>query len=116
MRRMYSENQLKEVVNKGIQEGAIQVGTKLYKHELEIDHNGYYVMITTDKNSYVGGDLYDIITGSNVINFYAYIDDFNMILGISSDGQDLYYINSSGVLSTLSLSDTEVTNDDVTPL
>ena len=40
MRRMYSENQLKEVVNKGIESGEIPSGGKLYRHQITMSCSG----------------------------------------------------------------------------
>ena len=46
MRKMFSENQIKNIVNQGIESGEISGGTKLYKHELNFEFNDSTNLVT----------------------------------------------------------------------
>ena len=100
MRRMYSENQLKEVVNKGIQEGTIEIpsgGTQLYKH---IYSNQDFTEILTfisnkqdiltDESNIVSCFNYDYGSGQFVFNVVLYNE-------VDGSGQTLHAQDLTGV-------------------
>ena len=102
MRRMYSENQLKEVVNKGIQEGAIEIPiseTKLYNHIVLVgetndpeDNPWLVFMFQSTKASYTKNEIEDFV--KNVASF-SYTDV--AIMGIPCYATNTNYaVNSQG--------------------
>ena len=60
MRKMFSENQIKSIVNQGIESGDIQVGTKLYRHVISASENNYFEEKKTISFS-VKGKMFGII-------------------------------------------------------
>lgn len=76
MRRMYSENQLKDVVNKGIQSGEIEIpsgGTKLYKHTFTVANFINFVVYSNSNEPITSLTLLDaIIEGTESINYCIY--------------------------------------------
>ena len=114
MRKMWTKHQVKQIVNDGIQHGEI-TATRLYKHEIEIDQNNY-VIITNVNESLVGSEIYDVLTGIVILQFIDLNTNYSEILSINDDGDELYYIDNTGSISNISLSDTEISSDTVIPL
>ena len=100
MRKMFSENQIKSIVNQGIESGEISGGTKLYKHTIELedaDGNQYmFVLVNTDNTHYTIDS--SINNDSGIIQYSV---DNGMGVGI------LVYslIISSGALTMLFIDD-----------
>lgn len=79
MRRMFSENQIKSLVNKGIEDGEISGGTKLYAHLIFDDSGTNGITIISNKKEKFTkeklkeGILYDASLG--VLFMSVYRDD-----------------------------------------
>ena len=110
MRKMFSENQIKNIINQGVQQGEIQVGTKLYLHNVVVDEKELQVL-NTSSDSLVGQDIQAIFTDSISIRYSN--NDNEFMLAPSSNG---FYFISSGAIDNLEFEDTEITDDDVTAL
>ena len=114
MRRMFSENQVKnmsvQAVNEGIEQGQIQVGTKLYLHNVVVDEKELQVL-NTSSDTLVGQDIQVIFTDSISIRYSN--NDNEFVLAPSSNG---FYFISAGAIDNLEFEDTEITSDEVIPL
>ena len=71
MRKMFSKNQIKEIVNQGIESGDVQVGTKLYEHSI------YFEFDSDQSDTGLTLPIYII---SNNPNPYS-LNDFSVMLG-----------------------------------
>lgn len=104
MRRMYSENQLKEVVNKGIQEGEIEIPKEPTLDDIQYEFDGdnnecaiifpkgimpEYLWLRADDNQesyvYIGVDKASVKNGYSV--------------GIYNDGTDFKLIANSNYIN-----------------
>ena len=118
MRKMFSENQIKNIVNQGIKSGEISGGTKLYRHTIILEDsneitwtlvliNNYPEQITTANYEH----FYGIVQFSysedvnGIISYACTNNDLDMCIVISSNGQSVSITNVDGIQS-----------DEVTPL
>lgn len=72
MRKMYSENQVKEIVNKGIESGEIPIpsgGTQLYQHKLIQTNTIYIIVIDTIESNIASGEIGSRIKQSLISQF-----------------------------------------------
>ena len=116
MRRMYSENQLKEVVNKGIQSGDIEIpsgGTQLYSHSI---HFGDYYFKCLSQKATAFTNVNDMV--KNTISYYD-AREFDptsgypvIMLGYDASALKMIYISGTTISQA---SGTDIT-DVVTPL
>ena len=91
MRRMFSEKQVKELVNQGIEEGSIHIpsgGTKLYKHSAKVN------ILTVDGDIDFGGDITLVII-SKTPNSYV---DISALTNDMSNFINIYCLNNQGYL------------------
>ena len=123
MRKMFSKNQIKELavegVNAGISSGSVQVGTKLYKHEIKLDEDKYFVYIDTFPINYAEDedDVGYLLINFHVAFYYVSSDAYLFpVLGWGDNLQtELEYMNN-GSLSSIQLDSLDIVEDIVTPL
>ena len=121
MRKMYSENQIKKLVNDGIESGEIQVpgGTKLYHHSLRIESDYTYniSVISTQEEPYItptDSALELQLCYQGVINIFD-DDQVKAISYVDLEAGDtgyIYYANGD----TASVSNLASVSDEVTSL
>ena len=111
MRKMYSKNQIKEIIKKALESGEITGGTKLYKHTMNVidtavnEHN--VVMISTLKEEIENGEpLLDYLEGCISLTS----ESCNIIFG----NNDSFYMLVDGALENMNL--ITIVSDEVTPL
>ena len=94
---MFSEKQIKNIVNQGIQEGEINASKKLYAHNI-VDKGGTeYVLITNSKDSLVGKTLAEIqalFSSSSCLRMIA--NNRHNIIGLADDSADGFCVASNG--------------------
>ena len=63
MRKMFSEKQIKNIVNQGIESGEISGGTKLYLHTLYFESSGFtiYIVSSIEDVAQSGTDIDSLI-------------------------------------------------------
>ena len=119
MRRMYSENQLKEVVNKAIQSGEIEVGKKIYQHLLELT-DGAQIYIYNNSNEKIdtldGLDLMD--SAVSLFPPMIYIDSVGVSVPILHyESYVVAYSNGSSSIQSKDLTDyIDDVNDTITAI
>ena len=60
MRKMYSEQEIAELINKAIKENFINIGTKIYIHTITLDNDvgdNFVIITTTDKTPFISTEL-----------------------------------------------------------
>ena len=132
MRKMFSQNQIKNIVNEGIEAGEINAGTKLYKHYVDIvcedalsNEYEFYIEFTSSKKETLN---IDSAFSSNDIEFISFSrceelnsnPDLYTIQFMQINGGELLLRGLQNDFQTLSLKDITATissvDDQVTPL
>lgn len=78
MRKMYSKKQIEEIAKSS--------GTKLYRHLIEDNNNGYYFILITTNDQPID---FSIINNAQKLNSYLHTE--NVIQFIGDEGPILYY-------------------------
>lgn len=118
-RKLVSKKQIQDIVNKGISDDEIEIGTKLYKHEITIVENNYVegdcvLTLINDSNEEINMvNLSDYIESS--LKLYIYDGDSIYILLTASVGIKCDKSDDSMVFCT-DISISNVKTDDITPL
>ena len=111
MRKMFSKNQIKDIVNQGIESGEISGGTKLYLHEIRINDVATYNIITTFKEE-ITYDTDNLISSALAIdndNGYACVFDY--------DGDCFYYFSGGNFVQDQVINNQEsIVYISITPL
>ena len=97
MRKMFSKNQIKEIVNDGIQSGEIEIGTKLYLHEISIiDDDIFEAVVTILSTKENIEQVEDLLSAVIVSNTYPDADPV-IVFKFYYDGT---YVNAKGIIAT----------------
>ena len=118
MRRMFSENQVKEMsvqaVKKGIEQGQVQVGTKLYVHNVTCDGRQELQIINTSPESLIGENAIEIFPDALLMKNGS--SDYEIILA-PKGASGLYFI-SAGAIDSIDYGEDEevIVSDEVSPL
>lgn len=121
MRRMFSENQIKNIVNQGIQEGEIQVGTKLYvrKYSCADQDQTYYIefeIVTPLKDIPEEGLEADIENAISIRNAVDKNNSYDLVyLGKYTSGEKLgldFIYNDGG---DVTISNVEIGSNEYSP-
>lgn len=81
MRKMYSKKQIEEIAKSS--------GTKLYKHLIEDNNNGYFFILITTNNQPIN---FSIITNSSELNNYLQTEN---VITFTGDGGVVIYDGSN---------------------
>lgn len=109
MRKMFSKNQIEEMIQSGVSSGA----TKLYLHYIAVSGIEFEV-ISKIKESFEGL-IFNEVWSQSISMKYA-TGDYEACL--SYNGDDIVYIiSTSGSISSIDINnDPEIETDEVTPL
>ena len=123
---MFSENQIKNIVNEGIESGEISAGTKLYLHYLYDNTTDDSLYFITASNTPIN-NIDDIITllkrdgyeAPYLISAFIHIDsdDYtSSILSVTSNGSIVYIDDVGALAGAVDLSSHDLAEDVVIPL
>lgn len=119
MKKMYSEQEVVELIKQALSSGEISGGTKLYKHfitvQMDDDSENSFGIISTQKNEYTDNVIVSIFD-DNVITLLDYGTNtllVNLSIVVGDDIEMTLYDGSLSGTSGLSIVSFE---DEVTPL
>ena len=114
MRKMFSKNQIQEMIQSGVSSGA----TKLYRHDISMNDQVVYVIINNSPVSLTGESLINTLANTGYVSL-------KMINGLGyeipildfDDSEDfvIYYLESGSITSSI-IDDEEIEDDEVHPL
>ena len=109
-RKLWSTKEIHDTVKKGIQDGDIPVKS-VYCHVINIsDINKEMIISSTDKSSFVGKKLTDVVYDNKTISIRTNISGnyYNQIVSVTYNdgGIDLVYLDGT-TPSTLTISDAD---------
>ena len=116
MRKMFSENQIKSIVNQGIESGDVQVGTKLYKHTIEVETNDSWLTINCITNNATIDTEYTIISFGDSIDENSGTHIYVLSLSIVSNTLEATYLDSDGAIQSIVNETITEINDQAIPL
>ncbi len=108
MRKMYTEEQIAEIVKKN--------STKLYKHVVWVEDNEFTIY-SKQKESFVNTNIYDVFTDSDTITIRYTGGDCQTVLAIDDQGIAIYYYDyAGGTIGSVGDSTLQIREDTITEL
>lgn len=112
MRKMFSKNQIEEMIQSGVSSGA----TKLYSHAIVDEADSEWTLINNSPESLVGKTLAEIQAIFSSSNCIKMMSGSSIIVAVADDSSDGFVYLSNDGPNLVGDDFDEVVSDEVTPL